>query len=221
MAKMPTFPQNCRTIGAWEGSMIVWSGDGLGAFVILLIWCLGGIAVLTFVANLIYPDSPDSLSLVFLNQAILVVIPITFAVVGSIHIWIWGRRVNADSVEHTLYGFPIESFPLLSMVFAISLAGYTLFTSPVDRATDQFERACKARWMDMNYPQCECLAAQLGENLPLPLTVALSRVASSNSRTPILERFDRNELPRFSPEDQLTFATEMENAFGICLPARP
>ncbi|WP_203294395.1 hypothetical protein [Maricaulis parjimensis] len=198
--------------------MIIWSGDGLGAFVVLLIWCVVGIACFVLAANLVYPDNPDSVTLAFVNHAGLVALPVGFAVAGSVHIWIWGRRVNSESVEHTLYGFPIESFPILSVVLALTLTGYTLFTSPIDRMSDQFERACKANLIDLNYPQCECMAAELASNLPTPVLAALSRTSGHNSRTPLLERFEQNELPRFTPVEQTAYTSGLAEAFEICLP---
>lgn len=201
--------------------MFVWSGNGLGAFVVLLIWCAVGVAGFVFASNLIYPDSPDSVTLAFVNHVGLISIPIGFAVAGSVHIWFWGRHVNRMSLEHTLYGFPIESFPVLSMAFALFFGGYAVFTSPTERMSDRFEQACKANLMDLNYPQCECLAAELSAKLPSPVFAALSRVSSSRSRTPMLERFEQNELPRFSVDQQRAYAAGWNSAINICMPSAP
>jgi hypothetical protein len=201
---------------AWGSSVIIWSGQGFTGFGVLVIWLAIGTAIYSMAADAIHPEAVNSFSLTLITNPALSLILIATLCGAAANLWIWGRILNADGMEHTLYGFPMETLAFPPGLGAVLLSAYMLVSPPTDRAADDFSRACKANMMEYTYPQCECIAQLYSAALPPDLLTQLAQVSRSNTRREILEGFYSSEGVRYSSAEQNELTTLIENSPALC-----
>ena len=137
-------------------------------------------------------------------------------IAATAHLWAWGRHVNADEVEHTFLGFPVEAFAIAPFIATFALTFYALFSSTQVRLADRFEQVCKSHIYDLTFPQCECVGEQLSIELNTADAVRFTTMATGRSRIPLLDRVSSD--PYFSQQSGHadSLIRQINSAIDIC-----
>jgi hypothetical protein len=196
--------------------MIVWHGNGLAGLGVMIMWPASAIALMTLAGNFLHPGTSDSFELVQITHPAIVLLPIVGLVASTVHLWLWGRSINADGIEHAIYGIPVQFLGLAPALGAIFLCGYVLMSSPLERARDDYVRVCKDRIMDLTYSQCECVGQNYAEMMDPEVFTRFVHASKRSGRTPILDRFMETELGSFSSAAQSRFHAAVDHVNSTC-----
>lgn len=198
--------------------MFIWRGHGWVAIPIVLVFLWLGFEAQSIAAQQIHPDSRDAVALARITHSWIDLIPGSTWLLSAVVLWFWGSKINREDGGHSVYFIPVQYTALIPAACVIGFGAYYLMSTPIERQRDSFAGSCKQSIVDLNEDECDCVAAELTENLRPESMVAFFRFAGDVRDEPILDSFYENDFWSLSSEGRAEFRAVIDQTFATCLP---